>query len=74
MDVVVIADTIGVAQPHQVTELCSNALQVIEPERLGLHMHDTHERALANCQVERHLDSWPLSLIFGPIILTLTLT
>lgn len=50
VDVVVIADTIGVGQPHQVSELCSNALQVLTPDRLGLHMHDTHERALANCQ------------------------
>jgi len=30
--VVVIADTIGVAEPHQVTELVGNALKVIEPE------------------------------------------
>jgi len=61
VDTVVIADTIGVAVPAQVEELCRNALKVLPGDRLGLHMHDTYERALENCQAGldlgvRHID------------------
>lgn len=62
VDTVVIADTIGVAVPEQVHQLCSNALKVIPGDRLGLHMHDTYERALANCEAGlalgvKHIDA-----------------
>lgn len=62
VDTVVIADTIGVAVPAQVEQICGSALDVISGDRLGLHMHDTYERALENCQAGldlgvRHIDA-----------------
>jgi len=51
VDTVIIADTIGVATPEQVEQICSAALKVLPGERLGLHMHDTYGRAVENCEV-----------------------
>ena len=49
-DTIILADTIGVAYPTQVQLLGTAALQSgIAADRLGLHMHDTYERAVDNC-------------------------
>lgn len=50
-DVILPSDTIGVARPEQVVSLVGGSLNVVEPRRLGLHMHDTHGRAAENCAV-----------------------
>jgi hydroxymethylglutaryl-CoA lyase len=48
VDEISIGDTIGVAHPEQV-EAAAEALQTQMPvERLAMHFHDTHGRALAN--------------------------
>ena len=62
VDTIVIADTIGVATPDQVECVCSNAIKVVDPAHLGLHMHDTYQRALENCKVGldlgvKHIDA-----------------
>lgn len=49
-DVVLLADTLGVAKPNQVSELGRAAMEWLPVERLGLHMHDTYGRALENCR------------------------
>ena len=43
-DAVVLGDTTGVGRPEQVRSILEDALRVLPPERLGLHMHDTYER------------------------------
>ena len=43
-DAVVLGDTTGVGRPDQVRSILEDALRVLPPERLGLHMHDTYER------------------------------
>ncbi|TAH36309.1 MAG: hydroxymethylglutaryl-CoA lyase [Planctomycetota bacterium] len=47
-DEVVLADTLGVAQPLAVRALCARAQDMLPGERLGLHLHDTYGAALAN--------------------------
>ncbi len=46
-----IADTIGVAHPAAVRELCARAGEVVEGQRLSLHVHDTRGLAVANILV-----------------------
>jgi len=48
IDEVSIGDTIGIATPRQVAELCTLLLKKIDPGRLALHLHDTRGTALAN--------------------------
>jgi hydroxymethylglutaryl-CoA lyase len=48
IDEISIGDTIGVATPVQVAELCALLLQTIDAGRLALHFHDTRGTALAN--------------------------
>ncbi len=47
-DEISIGDTIGVATPTQVAELCALLLRHADPARLALHFHDTRGTALAN--------------------------
>jgi hydroxymethylglutaryl-CoA lyase len=48
IDEISIGDTIGVATPDKVAELCDLLLQKIDAGRLALHFHDTRGTALAN--------------------------
>jgi len=48
VDEISIGDTIGVATPRQVAELCALLLKKIDAGRLALHLHDTRGTALAN--------------------------
>jgi hydroxymethylglutaryl-CoA lyase len=48
VDEVSIGDTIGVATPTQVADLCALLLRSIDAGRLALHFHDTRGTALAN--------------------------
>jgi hydroxymethylglutaryl-CoA lyase len=43
-----IADTIGVAAPARVSELCGAVAQVVPADRLSLHVHDTRGQGVAN--------------------------
>ena len=43
-----LGDTIGVANPRQVTRVVARLLRELPTERLALHMHDTRGVALAN--------------------------
>jgi hydroxymethylglutaryl-CoA lyase len=43
-----IADTIGVAEPARVAELCAAVAEVVPLERLSLHVHDTRGQGVAN--------------------------
>lgn len=45
---VCIADTIGVADPRAVAELCRQLLPSLGPDRLALHVHDTRGAGVAN--------------------------
>ncbi|MFV8819345.1 hydroxymethylglutaryl-CoA lyase [Haliea sp. E17] len=47
-DRIVIADTIGAANPQQVRQLMDPLVQAIGAERLGCHFHDTRAMGLAN--------------------------
>ncbi|HEX9242683.1 MAG TPA: hydroxymethylglutaryl-CoA lyase [Anaeromyxobacter sp.] len=47
-DQVSLGDTIGVATPALTRRVVARMLRSIPPERLALHMHDTHGTALAN--------------------------
>jgi hydroxymethylglutaryl-CoA lyase len=47
-DQVVLADTIGAADPQQVRELTSSLVQQHGADRLGCHFHDTRAMGLAN--------------------------
>jgi len=47
-DEVSIGDTIGVAVPTQVRDVMGSLREVIAPERLAVHLHDTRGTALAN--------------------------
>lgn len=49
-DEVSVGDTIGVAEPDHVRARCAALLDRVPPERLALHLHDTHGRALANVE------------------------
>jgi hydroxymethylglutaryl-CoA lyase len=46
-----IADTIGVAHPAAVRELCGRAGDVVPQQRLSLHVHDTRGLGVANVLV-----------------------
>jgi hydroxymethylglutaryl-CoA lyase len=46
-----IADTIGVAHPAAVRELCARAAAVVPERRLSLHVHDTRGLGVANVLV-----------------------
>jgi hydroxymethylglutaryl-CoA lyase len=46
-----IADTIGVAHPAAVRELCGRAAAVVPERRLSLHVHDTRGLGVANVLV-----------------------
>ncbi len=48
VDEISIGDTIGVATPNDVIELCEVLLRRIAAGRLALHLHDTRGTALAN--------------------------
>jgi isopropylmalate/homocitrate/citramalate synthase len=48
VDEISIGDTIGVATPAQVVELCALLLTKADAGRLALHFHDTRGTALAN--------------------------
>jgi hydroxymethylglutaryl-CoA lyase len=48
VDELSIGDTIGVATPNQVVELCEQLLKRVDIGRLALHLHDTRGTALAN--------------------------
>jgi len=47
-DSVVVADTIGAANPAQVSELSKSLVAAHGHERLGMHFHDTRSMGLAN--------------------------
>jgi len=47
-DEVGLADTIGVANPHTVTMLCTDALGIAGEQRVSLHVHDTRGLGVAN--------------------------
>ncbi|CAN5785464.1 hydroxymethylglutaryl-CoA lyase [soil metagenome] len=49
-DEIALADTTGMAEPHQVTSLVLAALELMPASRLALHFHDTHGRAIDNIQ------------------------
>jgi hydroxymethylglutaryl-CoA lyase len=46
-----LADTIGVAHPAAVRELCARAADVVPAQRLSLHVHDTRGLGVANVLV-----------------------
>ena len=46
---VLLSDTVGVGRVDQVECLAHAALDMMSPEQVGLHMHDTYGRALENC-------------------------
>ncbi len=48
VDEISLGDTIGVATPRQVADLCQLVLRRIDSGRLALHFHDTRGTALAN--------------------------
>lgn len=48
LDELSIGDTIGVAYPEQVAELTERLQSTLPIERIAMHFHDTHGRALAN--------------------------
>jgi hydroxymethylglutaryl-CoA lyase len=48
IDEVSIGDTIGVATPNQVVDVCERLKQFIDVGRLAMHFHDTRGTALAN--------------------------
>ncbi len=43
-----LADTIGVASPNQVRQLCAAASAVVPSDRLSIHVHDTRGLGVAN--------------------------
>jgi hydroxymethylglutaryl-CoA lyase len=43
-----LSDTIGVATPAAVRALCARALEILEPARVSLHVHDTRGLGVAN--------------------------
>ncbi len=55
-DVIILADTLGVAVPEQVQSLVTKIIEMgIKPEKLGLHMHDSHGRAHENIDIASKL-------------------
>ncbi len=55
VDEISIGDTIGVASPHEVSELTKALLAEIPKEKLAYHFHDTRGTAIANvaCALEK---------------------
>lgn len=49
-DEISVGDTIGVAEPDDVRRVCDALFERVPVERLALHLHDTHGRALENVQ------------------------
>jgi len=47
-DEISVGDTIGVAEPRNVTEVVSLLLEHLAADRLALHLHDTRRRAVEN--------------------------
>ena len=47
-DEISVGDTIGVAEPRDVTEVVSLLLEHLSADRLALHLHDTRGRAVEN--------------------------
>jgi hydroxymethylglutaryl-CoA lyase len=47
-DEISVGDTIGVAEPRNVTEVVSLLLEHVPADRLALHLHDTRGRAVEN--------------------------
>lgn len=47
---VLLSDTVGVGREEQVEALVAGSLEILSPEQVGLHMHDTYGRALENCE------------------------
>ncbi|KAJ2725194.1 hypothetical protein GGI07_001456 [Coemansia sp. Benny D115] len=43
-----LGDTIGVARPREIREMLSAVTNVVPPEQLAIHCHDTYGQALAN--------------------------
>ena len=43
-----LGDTIGVAKPDSIEALLTEILKTIEPEKLAVHLHDTHGQGIAN--------------------------
>lgn len=61
-DLLMPADTLGAAEPQAVAALLEQAQSMLPEATFGMHMHDTHGRALENCQVGwkhgiRHFDA-----------------
>jgi hydroxymethylglutaryl-CoA lyase len=50
-DVVIPADTLGAAKPSDLEHMLSEITETLPPSALGMHLHNTHGRALENCQV-----------------------
>ncbi|HEY0393000.1 MAG TPA: hydroxymethylglutaryl-CoA lyase [Candidatus Elarobacter sp.] len=48
VDELSVADTIGVGTPNQVFEVVDALRDIVPPDKLGLHFHDTRGTALAN--------------------------
>jgi isopropylmalate/homocitrate/citramalate synthase len=48
IDEISIGDTIGVATPNQVVDVCERLMRRIDVGRLAMHFHDTRGTALAN--------------------------
>jgi isopropylmalate/homocitrate/citramalate synthase len=48
IDEVSIGDTIGVATPNQVVDVCERLMRRVDVGRLAMHFHDTRGTALAN--------------------------
>ena len=48
VDELSVADTIGVGTPNQVYAVVDALREIVPPEKLGLHFHDTRGTALAN--------------------------
>jgi hydroxymethylglutaryl-CoA lyase len=48
IDEIVLADTIGIAKPSAVAQLVGRVSEAVPGVTLGLHLHDTYGRALAN--------------------------
>lgn len=48
---VMLSDTLGIAEQSDVIELLEGVLAFADPQRIGLHMHDTYGRAVDHCQL-----------------------
>jgi hydroxymethylglutaryl-CoA lyase len=57
-DEISVGDTIGVAEPDDVRRVCDALLERMPVDRLALHLHDTHGRALDNVQAGLERGVW----------------